>query len=73
MMPNQEITMDIKGMSCSRCEKSIKKSVGKLTGVQAVEVDLVSKKVSVDYESGKVTVQQIRHAIEEQGYEVINS
>jgi copper chaperone len=60
----------VEGMSCSHCENSVKKSVGALNGVDKVIVDLTGKKVSIEYDPEKVSIQTIKDTIEDQGYEV---
>jgi len=69
-MSIQVIVLDVEGMSCSHCENSVKKAVGGLDGVETVNVDLKSKKVSVEYDADKVKIDTIKDTIEDQGYEV---
>ena len=64
------INLTVNGMSCSHCENSVKKAVGALDGVDSVKVDLTNKKVSVEYDPGKVNPDTIAQAIEDQGYDV---
>ncbi|TDM02499.1 copper chaperone CopZ [Macrococcus carouselicus] len=68
-MANQ--TLDVRGMTCQHCVNAVETSVGALDGVDNVNVDLDNGKVKVDYDDSKATVENIRDAIEEQGYEVI--
>lgn len=63
-------TLNVEGMSCSHCENSVKKAVGALDGVGSVEVDLKGNKVTVEFDSAKVSVDDIKNAIEDQGYDV---
>lgn len=63
-------TLTVGGMSCSHCENSIKKAVGALNGINNVMVDLKSKKVAVEYDPEKVSIETIKDTIEDQGYEV---
>lgn len=69
-MPNEVKTLNVEGMSCSHCENSVKKAVSALDGVGSVEVDLKGNKVTIDFDSAKVSIDKIRDAIEEQGYDV---
>lgn len=62
--------LDVGGMSCSHCEKTVIKHVGSLDGVLNVLVDLQGKKVTVEFETDKVSLNKIKETIEEQGYEV---
>jgi copper chaperone len=69
-MAKEVTTLSVQGMSCSHCEAAVKKAVGALNGVEKVGVDLNGKKVTVDYDSEKVSLQTIKDAIEDQGYDV---
>jgi len=69
-MAQQTETLNVEGMSCMHCVNAIKNSVGSLLGVSKVEVDLMGKKVAVDFESDQVTLDQIKAKIEDAGYEV---
>jgi copper chaperone len=64
------ITFDVDGMSCDHCVKAITKAIGELPGTGDVAVDLENKKVTAAYDGGKVKVDLIRTAIEDQGYDV---
>ena len=63
-------TLDVKGMSCSHCEHSVKTSVSSLAGVKDVKVELKTGKVTVEYDPAKVDLKTIQDTIEDQGYEV---
>lgn len=64
--------LDVRGMSCSHCEHSVKTSVGSLPGVSSVQVELKTGKVTVEYDPKKVELKVIKETIEDQGYDVIN-
>ncbi len=68
MMTNQ--TLQVKGMSCGHCVKSIEGNVGELQGVESVKVNLSSGKVDVVFQSSEVKLEQIIATIEDSGYEV---
>lgn len=63
-------TLTVNGMSCEHCVKAIKGAAGSLNGVDSVDVDLKSKKVTVEFDPEKVTVALIKDSIEDQGYDV---
>ncbi len=67
----EKTILNVEGMSCSHCVKSIQKAVGSLDGVSKVDVDLARKTVSVAYEKEKVSLQNIKEAIDDQGYDVM--
>lgn len=70
-MAKSELVLNVEGMSCSHCEHAVKTAVGALDGVENVAVDLKGKKVTVTCDPGKVTPEQIKTAIEDQGYDVV--
>lgn len=65
-----DITFTVQGMTCAHCEKAVKNAVNDVDGVSNVKVDLNDKLVSVSFNEDKVTVEQIKEAIEDQGYDV---
>lgn len=69
-MGKDNVILTVPDMSCSHCEASIKKAVGNLNGVDNVIVDLASKKVSVDFDDTRVSIDTIKVTIEDQGYDV---
>lgn len=70
-MSNAELILNVEGMSCSHCEHAVKTAVGALDGVAGVAVDLKGKKVTTQYDPSKVNPDQIKNAIEDQGYDVV--
>lgn len=65
-----ETTLKVQGMTCAHCEASVKGALEKLTGVESVAINLDTGDVAVTYEEGKVTLEDMREAIEDQGYDV---
>ncbi|MEF2966333.1 copper chaperone CopZ [Paenibacillus sp. M1] len=63
------ITLQVEGMSCNHCVKAVEGAVKEI-GASA-KVDLASKSVAVSYDESKLTVEAIKEAIEEQGYDVV--
>ncbi|QUW20766.1 heavy-metal-associated domain-containing protein [Sporosarcina sp. Marseille-Q4063] len=61
--------LKVEGMSCNHCVKSIETSVGALTGVSAVKVDLADNEVLVEY-SNEETLAKVKETIEDQGFDL---
>ena len=64
----QEI-IKVEGMSYMHCQLRVKKAVEAVEGVQRADVNLQTKQVTVDYEEGKVNLEEVKAAIRETGYE----
>ena len=47
---SREITLSVPDVSCEHCVKTVSGALGALPGVEAVNVDLTSKTVSLRYE-----------------------
>ncbi|GGG93223.1 copper chaperone CopZ [Staphylococcus pragensis] len=67
-MINDVIKVD--GMSCDHCRNAIESALAKINGVRTAEVDLDKNEVRVDYDDNKVSMQEMKDAIEDQGYDV---
>ena len=61
-------TLKVEGMSCGHCVNSVEEALKNL-GVTG-KVNLENKTVQVDFDEGKVGLDTIKKAIENQGYEV---
>lgn len=62
------MTLTAPAIHCEGCANSIKRSLGKLAGVQRVDVDIHSKNVTVQYEDAQVTESAIRERLEQAGF-----
>lgn len=63
-------TLDVKGMTCGHCKMSVEGALKELNGVTSSEVSLETGKVEVTYDESQVTVEAMKDAVEEQGYDV---
>ncbi|SFB11960.1 MULTISPECIES: copper chaperone CopZ [unclassified Bacillus (in: firmicutes)] len=66
----ENVTLHVKGMSCGHCVKAVEGSVGKLDGIQKVEVDLGAGTVAIQYNRAVVSLEAIKETIDDQGYDV---
>ncbi|KJE25755.1 copper chaperone CopZ [Geobacillus sp. G4] len=64
------ITLQVQGMTCGHCKAAVTNALQALDGVNRVEVHLQEGTVDVDYDETKVSVEKLKEAIEEQGYDV---
>ncbi len=66
MMPMEEHTYSVPGVSCEHCRTAITNEVSKVEGVAAVEVDLDARRVRV---AGEAADDAVLAAIDEAGYD----
>ncbi|MDF2683250.1 MAG: copper resistance protein CopZ [Brevibacillus sp.] len=67
MMKN--LTLQVEGMSCQHCVISIEGALKEI-GANG-KVDLASNTVNVTYDENQISLETVKEAIEEQGYEVV--
>jgi len=66
----EHVTVTAPDISCGHCVASVKSAVGALPGVASVEADESTKRVEIDFDSGRVSLAQIEAALDEAGYPV---
>lgn len=68
----EKIVLKVEGMSCSHCENAVKKAAGSVSGVSSVTVDLKGKTVTIERDPTQAPLENIKQAIEDQGYDVVD-
>ena len=63
-------TLTLTGLDCADCAIKLEKSVRRLPGILWVAANFATAKLSVEYETNRVTVAQIKTAIKNLGYGV---
>ena len=62
-------TIKVGGMSCGGCVKSITGVLTALDGVAKAEVSLEQARAVVEFDAAKVTLDQLKGAIEDAGFD----
>jgi copper chaperone len=65
--------LKVEGMTCQHCVQTVSEKVGKMTGVEKVDVSLEQKEVTVDFDESKTQTEEIAAQIVEAGFEVIGN
>ncbi|HNU35749.1 MAG TPA: heavy metal translocating P-type ATPase, partial [Methanomassiliicoccales archaeon] len=68
-----ELTLSIGGMSCASCVNTVEEAVGELEGVLSASVNLVTEKLTVRYDPQRIRVAQIKKAVVDAGYAVLEA
>ena len=66
----QTVTLAISGMTCGGCVRSVTNVLKALDGVAKADVSLENKSAVVDYDPGKVQLEQLKRSVAEAGFEV---
>ena len=65
------LSLNIKGMTCGGCVKSVTSVVQKIAGVSSVEVSLEQNRATINYDPVQAKPAQFKSAIEDAGFDVV--
>ncbi|WP_202710679.1 heavy metal translocating P-type ATPase [Sporosalibacterium faouarense] len=68
----RKIIIPIGGMSCASCAKAVEKEIKKLEGVTEVSVNFATEKASVNYNPQITKISDIKTAVKNAGYKVLD-
>ncbi len=63
-------TLNISGMTCGGCVRSVGNVLKALDGVAKAEVSLEKANAVVDYDANKVGPDELKRSVEEAGFEI---
>ena len=69
-MSETHAVLNVPSVSCNHCKMAIEGAVKALAGIDAVDVDVPAKSVSVEFDAQSVSLDAIEAAVREEGYEV---
>lgn len=61
----------VEGMTCTACERTVERVLEMIDGVASAKAELKSSTVSIEYDSSKATIDDIRAAIKKVGYKFV--
>lgn len=64
----ETLTLAIGGMACAGCANSVSAALQALPGVLAVRVSHEQAMAAIEYDPGKVSVEQMKAAVRAAGY-----
>lgn len=62
-------SFSIGGMSCSGCATTVQEALSSIDGVWDANADLENKSASVTYNADAVSIDDLKQAVEDAGYE----
>jgi copper chaperone CopZ len=69
-MPAEILSLNVRGMSCDQCARSIEKKLASTPGVTKASVDLDAARATVEYDTEIVKPDTLANAVRDLGYEV---
>lgn len=67
----KNIDLKIEGMHCDGCAKRLEKVLNNIEGVESAKVSFNDKCASVEYTEENVSIEELKEAIVDAGFEVI--
>jgi copper chaperone len=67
----QTTVINIKGMTCMGCAKSVKNVLERILGVSDADVSLENAQVTLQYDSAITGSNQFKQAIKDAGFEAV--
>jgi Cu+-exporting ATPase len=71
-MENKEtLSLPVEGMTCASCVLRVEKTLKKIEGVEDVNVNLATEKVTFTFNNSEANLNKIANAVEDAGYKII--
>ncbi|HHX64526.1 MAG TPA: copper-translocating P-type ATPase [Chloroflexi bacterium] len=68
----QRVMLPIGGMTCAACVRHVERALNKVEGVTMANVNLATERAHVEYLPGLVSLEQLKQAVADAGYEVLD-
>jgi copper chaperone len=62
--------LNVPDISCEHCQNTIAKALMPVDGVRDVNVDIPSKRVTVEYDDATIGIEQLREILADEDYPV---
>jgi len=69
---SKTITLLVAGMTCASCAAHVEGGLRSVPGVLNVNVNLATERATVEMIPGAVTIADLKHAVEDVGYEALD-
>lgn len=66
-----QTTLNIDGMTCGGCVKSVTNALNQVAGVQNADVSLENKSAKIDFDDRQTDLDTLKQAIEDAGFDVV--
>lgn len=65
-----KVVLSVPEISCEHCSQTITNVLKPQAGVKQVRVDVPTQKVHLEYDEGQISLDQVKHILEEEEYPV---
>jgi len=67
----EKVVLPIQGMTCASCVKKVEKALSSAKGVVQADVNFATERAMVEYIPEEVSIRDLKKAVEEAGYQVL--
>lgn len=67
----ETVTLNVEGMKCSGCSNALNAALRACPGVSSATASHTDKNVVVEYEPGRISLEQVKKVVTEAGYKVV--
>ena len=68
---SEKVLLPIQGMTCASCVNKVQKALNSVKGVVHADVNFATERASVEYIPEEVSIRELKKAVEEAGYQVL--
>ena len=68
-MPNKSVTVDVLGMTCASCARTVERALQRTTGVQEASVNVATERAAVTFDPTVISVDGLVQKIRDSGYD----
>lgn len=65
-----QVILTVPDISCGHCAATVKGALGPVPGVRAIDVDIPTKRVTVEYDEKQADVERLKTALAAEDYPV---
>lgn len=62
-------SFNVEGMTCASCVRAVERETSKVEGVKSVSVNLITNKMSVEFDADKTSIEKIAAGVKKAGYQ----
>lgn len=65
-----QVELQVEGMTCTGCEKTIEANVNKLDGIESIKADHEAGKAILSYDKANLDIEAVKKVMADKGYTV---
>lgn len=73
MSASQRVVFTIRGLSCASCAIDVGRALRKMPGVTEININYMISKGYVEFDSDKLTWDQVSRALTDRGYGIVRT